>query len=129
MATFGNISEVKAHWAGYFERLYQAEPPAVELDIRGVAIPIADPPIYCGPPSFVETQAAVNRLKWGKALGICCIHAELLKAGGNAVLVSLHAVLCSAWNTGIIPTDWKRGFAALSGKGRVITKTATTTEG
>ena len=48
-------SEVKARWAGYFERLYQADPPAVELDVRGVTIPIADPPINCGPPSFVET--------------------------------------------------------------------------
>ena len=28
-------SEVKAHWAGYFERLYQADPPAVEWDVRG----------------------------------------------------------------------------------------------
>ena len=49
-------SEVKAHWAGYFERLYQADPPAVELDVKGVTIPIADPPINCGPPSFVQTR-------------------------------------------------------------------------
>ena len=103
-------SEVKARWTGYFERLYQADPPAVKLDVSGVTIPIADPRINCGPPSFVLTQAAVNRLKWGKAPGICGIRAELLKAVGNAVLVSLHAVLCSAWNTGIIPTDWKRGL-------------------
>ena len=49
-------SEVKAgYWAGYFERLYQADPPAVELDVRGVTIPIADPPINRGPPLFVET--------------------------------------------------------------------------
>ena len=51
-------SEVKARWAGYFERMYQADPPAVELDVRGVTITVADPPINCGPPSFVETQAA-----------------------------------------------------------------------
>ena len=106
-AEFGGLlteeSEVNAHWASYFERLYQADPPAVELDVRGVTITIADPPINCGPPSFVETQAAVNRLKWGEAPGICGIHAELLKAGGNAALVSLHAVLCSACNTGITP--------------------------
>ena len=89
---------------------YQADPPAVELDVSGVTIPIVDPPINCDPPSFVETQAAVNRLKGGKAPGICGIHAELLKAGGNAALMSLHAVLCPAWNTGIIPTDWKRGL-------------------
>ena len=58
-------SEVKARWAGYFERLYQADPPAVELDVGGVTIPNAEPPINCHPPSFVETKAAVNRLKWG----------------------------------------------------------------
>ena len=98
-------SEVKARWAGYFEWLYQADSPAVELDVRGVTIPVADAPINYDPPSFVETQAALNRLKWGKAPGICSIHAELLKVGGNAVLMLLHAVLCSAWNTAIIPTD------------------------
>ena len=58
-------SKLKARWAGYFDRLYHADPSAVELDIRSVPIPIADPPINCGPPSFVETQAAVNWLKWG----------------------------------------------------------------
>ena len=109
---------MKARWAGYFERLYQADPPAVELDVRGVSIPTADPPINCDPPSFVETQAAVNCLKWGKASGICGIHVELLKAGGNAVLMSLHAVLCSAWNTGIITTDWKRGLVGPLWKGK-----------
>ena len=41
---------------------------------------------------------------------ICGIHAELLKAAGNAALMSLHAVLFSAWNTDIIATDWKRGL-------------------
>ena len=54
-------SEVKARWAGYFEWLYQADPPAVELDVRVVTLLIADPPINCDPPSFVETQAVVNR--------------------------------------------------------------------
>ena len=88
------------------------------MDVRGVTIPIADPPIKCDPTLFVETQAAVNLLKWSKAPGICGIHAELLKAGGNAGLVSLHPVLCSAWNTGIIPTDWKRGLVGPLWKGK-----------
>ena len=78
--------------------------------MRGVTIPIIDPPINCDPPSFVETQAVVNRLKWRKAPGSCGIDAELLKAGGNAVLMSLHAVFCAAWKTGMIPTDWKSGL-------------------
>ena len=110
-------SKVKVRWAAYLQRLSQADPPAVKLEVRGVMIPIAEPPINCGPSLFVEKQAAVNRLKWGKAPGICGIHAKLLKAGGNAVLVSLHAVLCSAWNTGIIPTERKRGIVVPLWKG------------
>ena len=43
-------SKVKARWAGYFERLYQADPPAVELDVKGVTISIADTPINGEPP-------------------------------------------------------------------------------
>ena len=56
-------SEVKARWTSYFERLHQADPPAVELCVMGVTIPIADSPINCDPPSLVEIQAAVNQLK------------------------------------------------------------------
>ena len=62
----------------------------------------------------------MNRLKWGKGPGICGIHAELLKAGGNAAFMALHAVMCSAWNTGIIPTDWKRGLVVPLWKGKGV---------
>ena len=121
---------MKACWSGYFERLYQVDSPAVELDVRSVTVPIADPLINCNPPSFVETQAVMNRFKWGEAPGICGILAELLKVGGNAVLMSLHAVVCSSCNTGIITTDWKGPCCpSLERKGRVIARTATNTEG
>ena len=33
---------MKACWAGFFERLHQSDPPAVELDVSGVTIPISD---------------------------------------------------------------------------------------
>ena len=55
-------SEMKACWAGHFEQLYQADPTVVDLDVSGVTISIADSPINDELPSFVETQAAVNRL-------------------------------------------------------------------
>ena len=48
-------SKEKAHRASYFEWLYQADPPVIELDIRVVTIPIADHPFNCEPPLFVET--------------------------------------------------------------------------
>ena len=60
----------------------------------------------------------VKWLKWGKAPGICGIPAELLKVGGNTALISLHAVLCSPWHTGIIPTDWKRSLVVPLWKGK-----------
>jgi len=47
-------------------------------------------------------------MKGRETRGICGIHVELLKAGRNAELALLHAVLYSVWSTGIIPTDWKR---------------------
>ena len=40
------------------------------------------------------------------------------KLGGNAVLISLHTVLCSVWSTGIIPTDWTRGLVVPRWKGK-----------
>ena len=98
--------------------MYQADPPAVELDVRGVTIPIADPPINCGPPSFCGNTGSGEPFEMGKAPGICGILAGLLKAGGNTVLMLLHVVLCSTWNTGIIPTDWKRGLVVPLWKGK-----------
>ena len=53
------------HFLDIALRLDQADPPAVKLDVRGVTIPVADPSINNDPPSFVETQAVVNRVKWG----------------------------------------------------------------
>ena len=51
---------MKARLAGYFEWLYQTDPPAVELDVKDVTVPIDDPPINCDPPLVVETQETVE---------------------------------------------------------------------
>ena len=51
----------------------------------------------------------MNWLKRGKTPGIFSILAELLEAGGNAIIMSFHAVLCFAWNTGINPNCLEEG--------------------
>ena len=51
----------------------------------------------------------MNQLKNGKAPGGCGIYADILRAGGAAALLQLHTLLCSIWNTEIIPTDLRRG--------------------
>ena len=108
--------------------LDQADAPAVELDVRGVTLLIADPPINRDPPLFVETWAAVNRLKWGKAPGICGIHVELLKAGGMPY--SCHRMqFCALPGTQASSQLTGRGaLLSLSGKERVIGRIGLTTE-
>ena len=110
-------SEVRACWASYFERLYRADPPAARLSIADPPL-VADPPIACDPPTLLETRAAVNSLKGGKAAGVCGIHAEFLKAGGDGAVEALHAILRSVWMTGEIPSDWKRGIIVPLWKGK-----------
>ena len=70
----------------------------------------ADSPINEVPPSIDEVEDALAKLRLGKAAGICNISAELLKAGGKAMIHGLHAVLTAIWHLGIIPPDWKRGL-------------------
>ena len=115
-------SAVRDRWSGYFEGLYRADPPDRELATEGVAVLGAEPPINCDPPTIEETRKAVGRLKDGKAPGVCGIHAELLKAGGEATLLWLHTLMCSVWSTGVIPTDWKRGLVVPIWKGKGDTR-------
>ena len=42
----------------------------------------------------------------------------MLKAGGEAMIHGLHAVLTAVWQTGTIPPDWKRGLVVPIWKGK-----------
>ncbi|KAG0720925.1 LINE-1 retrotransposable element ORF2 protein [Chionoecetes opilio] len=65
-----------------------------------------------------EVREAVAKLRGGKAAGVCNISAELLKAGGEAMIRGLHAVLAAVWQSGTIPPDWKRGLVVPIWKGK-----------
>ena len=53
------------------------------------------------------------------AAGICNISAELLKAGGEAMIRGLHAVLTAVWHSGnTLPPDWKKGLVVPIWKGK-----------
>ena len=85
----------------------------------------ADPLIDKTAPS-IHVKEAVAKLRGGKAAGICNISAELLKAGGEATIRGLHAVLTTVWLSSTIPPDWKRGWSSLSGREKGTIKIATT---
>ena len=94
------------------------EPPSGQLPLAGVQIAAADPPLDETPPSLAKVREAVRKLKGGKAAGVCNISAEMLKAGGEAMIHGLHAVLTAVWQTGTIPPDWKRGLVVPIWKGK-----------
>ncbi|KAG0724898.1 Transposon TX1 uncharacterized protein [Chionoecetes opilio] len=99
-----------ARWAEYFGQLFTVDPPSEQLHTTGLQTVDADPPIDETAPSLDEVREAVAKLKGGKAAAVCNISAELLKAGGEAMIRGLHAVLIAVWQSGTIPPDWKRGL-------------------
>ena len=105
-------------WAEYFEELHGANPPSRELADGDIACLTPDPPLNTDEPTLEEVRKAVGQLKDGKAPGNCGVFAEMLKAGGEAALRGLHALICSVWSSGVIPTDWKRGIVVPIWKGK-----------
>ena len=59
--------------------------------------------------SSSEIGNAVKRLKNNKAAGKCGLNSELLKYGGPAMLLFLHTLFSTIWQTEIIPEDWRKG--------------------
>ena len=78
----------------------------------------ADPLIDETAPFIGVVKAAVAKLKGGKAAGICNISAELPKAGGEAMIRGLRAVLTAVWHSGTIPSDWKKELVVPIWKGK-----------
>ncbi|KAG0720355.1 Protein lin-10 [Chionoecetes opilio] len=107
-----------ARWAEYFGQLFTVDPPTEQLHTTGLQAVDADPPIDETAPSLDEVREAVAKLRGGKAAGVCNISAELLKAGGEAMIRGLHAVLTAVWQSSTIPPDWKRGLVVPIWKGK-----------
>ncbi|KAG0730476.1 Transposon TX1 uncharacterized protein [Chionoecetes opilio] len=107
-----------ARWAEYFGQLFTVDPPTEQLHTTGLQAVDADPPIDESAPSLDEVREAVAKLKGGKAAGVCNISAELLKAGGEAMIHGLHAVLTAVRQSGTIPPAWKRGLVVPIWKGK-----------
>ena len=67
-------------------------------------------------------------MKDWEAVGVCGIHAEMFKAGGQPALNGLHILLRSVWNSGVITANWKKGLVVPFWKRRVTLGIATSTE-
>ncbi|KAI0210308.1 Serine-protein kinase ATM [Lamellibrachia satsuma] len=57
-----------------------------------------------------EVEAAVKSLKKGKSAGIDNIPAELVQAGGEALIITLTTICNKIWQTGEWPTPWTQSL-------------------
>ena len=57
-----------------------------------------------------EVEAAVKSLKKGKSAGIDNIPAELVQAGGEALITTLTTICNKIWQTGKWPTPWTQSL-------------------
>ena len=57
-----------------------------------------------------EVSSALKKMKSWKAPGICGITAEMLKAGGETMVLWLVDIINHVWVQGRLPDDWKRGI-------------------
>jgi hypothetical protein len=65
--------------------------------------------VYDKVPSRKEIEEAVGVLKNNKAVGTCGIPGEILKAGGDTMIVLLERLYASVWNKEAWPVEWCRG--------------------
>lgn len=95
----------RARLAKYFE-LCTADPPCGQLPVGGLLVTNADSTTKFH--LLLPWSERLIKLGNGKALGICKICAELLKAGVEAMIHGMYAVLTAVWQSRTIPADWKR---------------------
>ena len=57
-----------------------------------------------------EVQRGIARLKNRKTPGVCKISGEMLKAGGEVVVVWLHRIVNKAWKSSMVPDDWMKAL-------------------
>ena len=61
-------------------------------------------------PILREVEAAVKSLKKRKSAGLDNIPAELVQAGGEAMIDALHIICSKIWQTGEWPTQWTQSL-------------------
>ncbi len=113
-----DADNVLSLWAEYFGQLHMSETPSRRLSLAGVEISAPNPPVDETLLSLAELRETANNLKGRKAAGVCNVRAEILKAGTEAMIHGLHAVLTAVWQSGNNSPNWQRGLVVPIWKGK-----------
>ena len=109
--------------AKYFEQLFTSG----QLQTAGLPSLDADPPIDETASSIDDFKETVAKLRGGKAACICTISMELHRAGSEAIISEMYAVLTAVRHSGTIPLTGKRIWSSLSGREKRTIRTVATT--
>uniref|UniRef100_A0A914X3Y7 Reverse transcriptase domain-containing protein n=1 Tax=Plectus sambesii TaxID=2011161 RepID=A0A914X3Y7_9BILA len=108
--TFANSeAERLLRWQEYFQQLLN-HPAPQELPATPLALQQPTKPAQDKPPTLLEVIQNIKALKNGKAPGPDEVVAESLKAGGQILAERLHQLILTIWNTGVIPSAWKKAL-------------------
>ena len=99
-------NEILNRWTEYCSDLYnyEADEDSIVLDCP----PIPDEEHH--PILREEVEAAVKALKMGKSAGVNIIPAELVEAGGEAMIDIPTSICNKIWKTGEWPTTWTKSL-------------------
>ena len=58
-------------------------------------------------PTVEEVRAAIGKIKRGKACGADGVYGEMLRSGGEALVVRMHGLIVKIWRQEHVPQDWR----------------------
>ena len=70
------------------------------------------------PPTITEVYKAMNKIKAGKAPGVCGIYPEYIQHGGSDALRTLHKIVTQVWKEEVVPEEWHQGIIIPLYKGK-----------
>ena len=97
------ISEVNKRWKEHFRELLEGEREEIGTACEENGIDEEWEEII-----EEEIRRAIGRLKRGKAIGVCGIQGEVLKALGETIVQWLYVIFNMVWETGKAPVDWQK---------------------
>jgi len=70
------------------------------------------------PPTITEVYKGMNKIKAGKAPGICGIYPEYIQHGGSDAVCTLHKIVTQVWKEEVVPKEWHQGIIIPLYKGK-----------
>jgi hypothetical protein len=90
-------------WKNYFSKLLNVRNVS---DVRQIEVLVHTAVPLVPDPNRLEVEIAIAKLKKYKSPGSDQIPAELIQAGGEMVLSTIHKLINSIWNKEELPNQW-----------------------